>query len=1033
MRRLTVPVALAGLVAGLLISAPLASTALPAPGGAPRPGTDDLEVYVVETSGTGIDALQEIGVDTDHVVQGKGANGTVKLETVITGRQAAKLRSQGLKVNVKKVHGKPASAAARAELAAGFNTFRSYSEPGGIADELRAAVAANPKIAKLVVVGHSLNGQQILGVKITKDARKSRDGSRPSVLYAGAQHAREWITTEQVRRLMHYFLDGYSTNKQLRSVVDGTELWFVPVLNPDGYDYTFSTNRLWRKNLRDNDGDHVITAADGVDPNRNYPTKWGWDNEGSSNDPASETYRGTGPASEPETQALDELFDRVDFEYLINYHSAAELLLYGIGWQVGTPSPDDVILEALAGDDAHSAIAGYDPDLSAELYTTNGETDGHATDTSGILSFTPEMSTCATASNAVADDEWLPEDCISVFNFPDDEGLIQAEFTKNLPFALSLARSAKDPDDPVSSIGRTATDLVADPFPVSYGTTQKVAVIAKRALTNKALKYSVNGGPTRTAPVTAWAGGERYGDTGDTYYAEFRGTVTGTAPGNSVKVWFTGVKGKKTVSSVPFTYTVANDIGGDVLILAAEDVTGLSPAQGVTNAKYADAYAAALSAAGYSSDVYDVDVNGRTAPHHLGVLGHYDAIVWESGDDVVTRAVGQVAGTADDLAQQLEITVRDYLNEGGKALVTGQYNQFAQATNGSFWFNPFAPPECTTPGVAPCVQLFNDFQQYWLGAYNYVSDGGTDDAGNPFAVSGAAASPFDGFTGTFNGGDSADNQRHTGGLVSTSSVLPAATFPQFASSAPLDWDRPGAAPYDPHAGDWYLFSQNADQGFKRLDRTIDLTGATSASLEFAFSFDTERDWDYVMVEAREVGTDNWTTLPDANGHTDTYTGESCPEGWVVIHPQLAHYQGADCSSTGSTGTWNAASGNSGGWQDWDIDLSSFAGKSVEVSISYVTDWGTEGLGAFVDDAKVVVDGSAVHETSFEGGLDGWTVPAAPAGSRQTNTWLRTQEAFDEGAATVTDDSVFTGFGTEGLTTQAQRNDFVAKVMSYLLD
>ena len=98
--------------------------------------------------------------------------------------------------------------------------------------------------------------------------------------------------------------------------------------------------------------------------------------------------------------------------------------------------------------------------------------------------------------------------------------------------------------------------------------------------------------------------------------------------------------GKGRVSSEPFTYQVANDIGGDVLILAAEDVTGVSPAQGVTSAKYADDYAAALSAAGYSSDVYDVDVNGRTAPHHLGVLSHYDAIVWESGDDIITRAAG---------------------------------------------------------------------------------------------------------------------------------------------------------------------------------------------------------------------------------------------------------------------------------------------------------------------------------------------------------------------------------------------------------
>ena len=75
----------------------------------------------------------------------------------------------------------------------------------------------------------------------------------------------------------------------------------------------------------------------------------------------------------------------------------------------------------------------------------------------------------------------------------------------------------------------------------------------------------------------------------------------------------------------------------------------------MASAKYADDYAAALTAAGYSSDVYDVDVNGRTAPHHLGVLSHYDAVVWETGDDIITRAVGQPGGTAAKLALDLEL------------------------------------------------------------------------------------------------------------------------------------------------------------------------------------------------------------------------------------------------------------------------------------------------------------------------------------------------------------------------------------------
>ncbi|MGH3925590.1 MAG: M14 family metallopeptidase, partial [Pseudonocardiaceae bacterium] len=447
-------------------------------------------------------------------------------------------------------------------------------------------------------------------LKVTKDATKLKDGRRPAVLYASAQHAREWITPEMTRRLMHYVLDGYGNDPEITELVDTTELWFVPVLNPDGYDFTFTEgNRLWRKNLRDNNGDGALTLGDGVDLNRNFSTKWGYDNEGSSTDPASDTFRGTGPNSEPETQALDNLFKRMEFEFFINYHSAAELLLYGIGWQVSTPSPDDTIYQAMVGTDENPAVPDYDPDISAELYTTNGDTDTHATVQYGTLGFTPEMSTCTAASNSVPDDEWLAEDCVSDFIFPDDEELIQAEFEKNIPFALSVAKSTHDPDDPVSALGLDAPDLVADPFDVSFGRDQQVAVTAKRSLRNLKVNYSINGARTQTSPLSEWDGGERYGDTHDDYYGEFRATIRASA-GDEVEVWFSGRNagggpGSGVVSTEPFTYTVHDDIGGDVLILAAEDVTGISPVQGLTSAQFVDEYASSIEAAGHSSDVYD--------------------------------------------------------------------------------------------------------------------------------------------------------------------------------------------------------------------------------------------------------------------------------------------------------------------------------------------------------------------------------------------------------------------------------------------
>ncbi len=1030
MRRSPVFLAVLALAAGALVAGPPA-TAVPAQG-----GDGGLEVYVGDLAPDQLQKLAELGLDHEDVSTRAAGNGKVSVEAVITDLQADKLRSDGVDLAVKKVKGRDASDEAARLALAGQTVYRSYSEAGGIRDELIATARAHPGLAKLVTVGKSLNGQNIYAVKVTKGARYLPDGRRPAVLYGGAQHAREWITPEMVRRLMHFYLDGYGTNTDVTKLINTTEMWFLPVLNPDGYDYTFTTDsRLWRKNLRDNNGDGVVNGLDGVDLNRNFAVNWGYDNEGSSPDPTSETFRGTGPMSEPETRALDRLFKNIRFTHFINYHSAAELLLYGIGSQVSTPSPDDVIYEAMVGDDANPAVPGYDPDISAELYTTNGDTDTHATVKYGTLGFTPEMTTCQAVSASDPNDEWLPEDCVSGFNFPDDEELIQAEFAKNVPFALSVAKSAQDPDDPVSVVGLQADDLVIDPFAVSHGTTQPVAVTAKRALKNLRINYRINGGRTVSDRVAAWDGGERYGGTHNDYYAEFRGTVRRTKAGDSVEVWFSGFKpGKGSVASDHFSYQVASDIGGKVLILAAEDVTGLSPAQGVTTAKYADEYAAALTAAGRSSDVYDVDANNRTAPHHLGVLSHYKAVVWEHGDDIITREAGQVPGTAAELALDLELTVRDYLNEGGKLLYTGQYAGFAAGSDGSYWYNPFEETqgECTTPEDYPCLPLLNDFQQYWLGAYNYVDDGGTSDSG-PFPIAGVRGA-FNGFAGTLNGGDSANNQDHTAAFLLTSSFLPPAQFPQFASSAPFKWQRPGAAPYEPFTGDWYLYSQQADVSYKRLTRTIDLTGMTSGALSFRASYDTEDDWDYLMVEAHTVGQDDWTTLPDTEGHTSQDTGQSCPSGWVSqLHPHLAHYQNAACEPTGSSGAWHAATGTSSGWQDWNVDLTAFAGKQVEVSISYVSDWSTQGIGVFLDDAKVTVGAAVSTETSFETDLGGWTVSGpAEDSAANPNDWLRTQTAFEEGAGVTTRDTVFVGFGAEGLTTQAMRTDLIRRSMLHLL-
>jgi murein tripeptide amidase MpaA len=115
----------------------------------------------------------------------------------------------------------------------------------------------------------------------------------PSALFISNQHAREWISVEVNRRLLRWILDQRKLeNPAIVDLLKTTELWFVVSANPDGYQYTFDHERLWRKNLRDNNGDGKTAAGDGVDPNRNFDEHWNYDNEGSSSQTASDTYRG---------------------------------------------------------------------------------------------------------------------------------------------------------------------------------------------------------------------------------------------------------------------------------------------------------------------------------------------------------------------------------------------------------------------------------------------------------------------------------------------------------------------------------------------------------------------------------------------------------------------------------------------------------------------------------------------------------------------------------------------------------------------
>ena len=406
-------------------------------------GGGGLDAYSALVTPSQIGELARLGHDVAE--QRAGANGTT-VDLVLSPSQRDDLVKKGINPQLKKVKGKTLKQLAAEDAVNGYTVWRSYDEPGGIRDQMYAIAANNPSIAKLVKLGTTIQGREILAVKLTQGARGQKDGSRPAVLYSATQHAREWIATEVDRRLMNWYVDQWRANdKDVKKLLQSTELWFMPVANPDGYQYTFSTERLWRKNLRDNDGNGQISVGDGVDPNRNFPNHWGYDNEGSSAIPSSETYRGTAPSSEAETKAMKGLLDRVKFTFQVNYHSNGQWLLYPEGWQIGTATADDPIYYAMSGNLDKPAIKDFHPGLSSDvLYVTNGETTDYAHASRGTLAWTPELSPGCDGCG---------------FVFPDDPALVQAEFERNLPFARSVADSATHPDNPSSVV-----ELTTKPF-----------------------------------------------------------------------------------------------------------------------------------------------------------------------------------------------------------------------------------------------------------------------------------------------------------------------------------------------------------------------------------------------------------------------------------------------------------------------------------------------------------------------------------------------------------------------------------------
>ena len=292
--------------------------------------------------------------------------------------------------------------------------YHTYEE---ITRELPDLQTAFPEIAKVFDLGNSVEGRKIWAIKLSDNV--AQEESETEVLFIGGHHAREWIAVDVPFLLAKYLLEHYASDATIRDYIDNGQIWIIPLLNPDGHQYSVANNRLWRKNRRNN-GDGTF----GVDLNRNYSYQWG--GPGSSGDTFSEIYRGTASFSEPETQIIRDFASQHNFAAMISYHNFSQLILYPWGY-TNSPAPDETVLHQLAQTMADSILnvhgKRYVAEQSSDLYLASGDATDWLYGETRVPSYTIEL---------------RPTSSFPGFELPESE--IQPTFEENLPAALFLIK-----------------------------------------------------------------------------------------------------------------------------------------------------------------------------------------------------------------------------------------------------------------------------------------------------------------------------------------------------------------------------------------------------------------------------------------------------------------------------------------------------------------------------------------------------------------------------------------------------------------
>lgn len=317
--------------------------------------------------------------------------------------------------------------------------FYTYEEMLRELDSMEIKFPSIFKAKQAICDTNTHENRPIYWVKISDNA--DVDENEPEIMYTALHHAREPMSMQQLIFFMYYLLENYQTDPLVKYMVDNTELYFVPCVNPDGYKYNHSTDPngggMWRKNRFGTAGNQW-----GIDLNRNYGWYWGYDDVGSSNSQTAETYRGASAFSEAETRNMRYFCNQHQFKIAINNHTYSNLLIYPWGYEADLYTPDSATFVRMAQYMTSENHYKYGTGNQTVNYVTNGSSDdwmyGEQTTKNKIMAFTPE-------AGDQSDGFW-----------PDANRIIdiaKSNMTQNIYAALFLQKFAKVIDKTENIIG----------------------------------------------------------------------------------------------------------------------------------------------------------------------------------------------------------------------------------------------------------------------------------------------------------------------------------------------------------------------------------------------------------------------------------------------------------------------------------------------------------------------------------------------------------------------------------------------------